>query len=123
IFGDGEITHVVIAFFDITREVAGERVRQETEKRLARAQRLEAVGTLAGGIAHDFNNLMFGIRLIAGELAANEPNADRRSGLVLIDDIIERGATLVKALLGFSRRGQHVAAPVALEDLIAEMRE
>jgi benzoate-CoA ligase family protein len=124
IFGKaGDITHVVIAFFDITREVAAERVRHETEKRLARAQRLEAVGTLAGGIAHDFNNLMFGIRLISGELAAGETNPDRRDALALVDDIIERGATLVKALLGFSRRGHHVAAPVALEDLIAEMRE
>src|SRR5262249_42553228 len=65
----GAITHVVVAFFDITREAAAERAHRETEQRLHRTQRIEAIGTLAGGIAHDFNNLIFGIKLVAAELA------------------------------------------------------
>ncbi len=119
----GVITHVVIAFFDVTREVDAEAARAESERRLQRGQRLEAIGTLAGGIAHDFNNLIFGIKLLGAELAVHETDPDRRKSLALIDDITERSAMLTRSLLGFARRGKHRAAPVALDDLIGGMVE
>ena len=120
---DGTITHVVIAFFDITREVEAELARLESEQRAVRSQRLEAIGTLAGGIAHDFNNLIFGVKLLAAELAAGETNPHKRESLHMIDDITERSAVLTRSLLGFARRGKHRAVPVSMNAIIEAMRE
>jgi signal transduction histidine kinase/ActR/RegA family two-component response regulator len=119
----GVITHVVIAFFDVTREFGAEQARAESEKRLQRAQRLEAIGTLAGGIAHDFNNMIFGIKLLAAELANGETSPQRLASLQMIDDVTERSAMLTRSLLGFARRGVHRSMPVAVNDIVASMRD
>lgn len=117
------ITHVVIALFDIGREVAAERARVQSEQRLRRAQRFEAIGTLAGGLAHDFNNLIFGIKLLAAEVAMADPDPKRRATMELIDDITERSATLTRSLLGFTRRSPQRAMPVGLNDIVLSLTE
>ncbi|MBL8909983.1 MAG: response regulator, partial [Archangium sp.] len=119
----GAITHVVIAFFDITREVELAEERERNHEREQRSRRLESIGTLAGGVAHDFNNLIFGIKLVANELAAKEQDPRVRGDLELIDNITERAGTLTRSLLGFARMGKHRAAPVSLNEVIGNMRE
>ncbi|MFP4037413.1 MAG: PAS domain S-box protein, partial [Desulfobacteraceae bacterium] len=47
---------------DVTERLKAGKEKKNLEKQLLRAQRLEALGTLAGGIAHNFNNLLMGIR-------------------------------------------------------------
>jgi PAS domain S-box-containing protein len=119
----GEISHVVIAFFDISREVEAERSRAESEARLQRAQRMEAIGHLAGGIAHDFNNLLTAIQAIASKLAATEADDERREDLRLINDVTERAAQLTRALLGFSRRTKRATEAVSLHQMAQSMVE
>jgi two-component system cell cycle sensor histidine kinase/response regulator CckA len=117
------ITHVTVAFFDVTREVAAERARAEIEQRLRRAQRFEAIGSLAGGIAHDVNNLIFSIKLIAAEIAATDQDPKRRAAMEMIDEITERSATLTRSLLGFTRRGPGRAMPISVSDIVTSLAE
>ncbi len=83
---------------------------QRSEERLRRSQRLEAVGHLAGGVAHDFNNLL---TIITGRgqrlLKSLEVGTDDWEEARQIDEAAQRGATLVRQLLAFSRR--QVLAP------------
>ena len=117
------ITHVVICFFDITKEVEAEQAKAESERRQHRNQRIEAIGTLAGGIAHDFNNLIFGIKLIAAELVHGEREPKKLAALKMIDDITDRSSMLTRSLLGFARRGKHLAAPLMIDHVLEDMRD
>src|SRR5262245_42606746 len=82
---------------DITREVDAGRARAQSERHRRRAQRFEAIGALAAGTAHEFNNLMFGVTLLAAELAAGERDPKRSAALEMIDEITERSAALTRS--------------------------
>ena len=46
---------------DITEQKIAEEERKKLIIRLQKAQKMEAIGTLAGGVAHDLNNILSGI--------------------------------------------------------------
>jgi two-component system, cell cycle sensor histidine kinase and response regulator CckA len=117
------ISHVIVALFDTTREVEAERARTESEQQLRRAQRFEAIGALAAGAAHEFNNLMFGVKLLAAELATGERDPKRRATLDMIDEVTERSAALTRSLLGFVRRGKQRSVLVGVNDIATALTE
>ena len=69
------------------------------------AQKMEAVGTLAGGVAHDFNNILTTI-IGNAELALMDGGQDDslREELEEIRKSGQRGASLTRQLLAFSRK-------------------
>jgi two-component system cell cycle sensor histidine kinase/response regulator CckA len=99
--------------FDETKRIQADVSRRETEARLHRAGKLEAVGRLAGGIAHDFNNLLLVIlsytELLIESLQPEDPRLD---DLIEIRSAATGGADLTRQLLAFSR--QQMVHPVVV---------
>ncbi len=99
VIGDGaRIARLQGLMVDIT-----ERLKMEQE--LFNAQKLESVGLLAGGIAHDFNNVLTAIhgysQMVLEQVGEESPCA---ADLARIMEATERGASLVRQLLAFSRK-------------------
>ena len=85
------------------------------ENQLRQSQKMDAIGQLTGGIAHDFNNIL-GIVMGNLELLQSQV-ADNAKTLKSVNSALkgaERGASLTKKLLGFSRQS---AAEVKLTNL------
>jgi signal transduction histidine kinase/CheY-like chemotaxis protein len=96
-------------------------LERQTEA-LRDAQRMESVGLLAGGIAHDFNNLLTVVLGSVELLQANTQNPDDRARLEEIQSAGNRGATLVRQLLAFSRRQVMLRQVLDLNAVIGEVR-
>jgi signal transduction histidine kinase len=101
------------------REAAERKARGAAEDRLRQAEKMEAVGQLAGGVAHDFNNLL-GVILGYGELLVKDPpgEAVRRERVDQILRAAQRGATLTRPLLTFSRQQPAEARPIDLNAVV-----
>ena len=115
---NGVMTHVLEAFTDISRETDAERARAEGERRLARSQRLEAIGQLVAGIAHDFNNLLTVTKLSVSTLRSHERDQAKLETIDQIEAVTDSAIDLIKNLIGFARRERQVAAPVSLESAV-----
>lgn len=97
---------------------------QQAEQQLHQAQKMDAVGQMTGGIAHDFNNLLgtVSLNLELLELAETHQDPQTAETLTAIRDVVERGASLTKRLLTFSRQETVQRQPVAVASLIEDLR-
>ncbi|MEO8114437.1 MAG: response regulator, partial [Phenylobacterium sp.] len=98
--------------------------RGKAEEALRQSQKMEALGQLTGGIAHDFNNLL---QVIHGafELIARKPEAHDRVAIWAENgrQAAERGASLTRQLLAFSRAQKLELRPFVVADLVRDMRD
>ncbi len=92
------------SYAEIERKVT-ERTHQLeiTSRELLQSQKMNALGTLAAGIAHDFNNILSIIKGSAQIIEDNLNNPEKiRTRADRIRTVVEQGAGIVKAMLGFS---------------------
>lgn len=97
--------------------------RERTERLLRQSQKMEAIGQLTGGIAHDFNNLLM---VITGGLSILDlsPAPERRKRIGnSMRQAAERGASLTRQLLAFSRQKELHPTTIAVPRQVGGMQE
>ncbi|OUR78111.1 hypothetical protein A9Q83_09025 [Alphaproteobacteria bacterium 46_93_T64] len=100
---------------DITR-------RCKLEEQVRRSQKMDAVGQLTGGIAHDFNNIL-GIIQGSVELLGEVAKDDRPQKLLkTAQKGIDRGTSITKKLLSFSRKDSRQISAISVNDTISDLK-
>jgi PAS domain S-box-containing protein len=117
----------VLGFSKLTRDITERReaqlAMQKTQTQLAQIQKMEALGQLTGGVAHDFNNLLMVVSgyipMIKQRLANDAKGWHAAEAIELA---AQRGATLTRQLLSFSRRQSLNPTVVHLNEVVEAAR-
>ena len=100
---------------------------RQLEEQFFRAQRLESIGLLAAGIAHDLNNVLAPILMGAPMLRLRTKDPMDIKLLGSMEKSAERGASLVRQILGFAHGVGGSPQPVQMKhlarDIIAVIEE
>jgi len=97
--------------------------REMAEGALRQAQQLQAIGQLTGGVAHDFNNLLM---IVSGSVRRlrRQLKDDKQTQLLdAIDNATERGESLTRQLLTFSRRQTLQPSVIDLADRLPKIKD
>jgi PAS domain S-box-containing protein len=116
--------HILTITRDISKWKKVEEDKKKLESQLQRAQKMEAIGTLAGGVAHDLNNILSGIVSYPEILIMELPeNSDLKEPLETIQKSGFKAAAIVQDLLTLARRGVSISKIVNLNIIISEHLE
>jgi len=101
-----------------------EKERTELARHLQRAQKMEAIGTLAGGIAHDFNNILSAV-LGFTEISLNsvDQGSKLHNNLHQVLIAARRAKNLVRQILTFSHQAKEERKPIQVKETVEETLE
>jgi len=113
------------SYKEIERQVAERTHQLELANReLLHSQKMNALGALSAGIAHDFNNILSIIKGSAQIIEDNTDNPEKiRVRVDRIKTVVQQGAEVVDAMLGFSRSTDEPPAPCDLNLVVDETRK
>jgi signal transduction histidine kinase len=110
----GELLGGLLLVDDVTRDY-------EMRQRLIDAEKFSLIGSMASMITHEVNNPLDGVmRLINLSLAQIDNGDPVREYLTEAQKGVQRIASLIGSLLGFSRRSMSMDAEIAPLDVIIE---
>jgi PAS domain S-box-containing protein len=116
----GEPLGIVSVVRDITAQKREEEEKKTLEAQLQRAEKMEAIGTLAGGVAHDLNNVLSGIVSYPDLLLIDLPeDSPLRKAILTMQSAGKKAVAIVQDLLTMARRGVVIADVVNLNDIIS----
>ncbi|HEY0968458.1 MAG TPA: PAS domain-containing protein [Opitutaceae bacterium] len=101
-----------------SRDVTDQRL---LEQQFLRAQRMEAIGSLANGVAHDLNNILSPVMIASGLLKESSISAQDRHLVDMVEQAARRGADIIRQLLTFSRGVEGARMPIQLRHIVKEM--
>jgi two-component system NtrC family sensor kinase len=97
--------------------------RQMAEGALHQAQQLQAIGQLTGGVAHDFNNLLMIVSGSVQRLRRSIKDEKQTQLLDAITNATDRGGSLTRQLLTFSRRQMLQPCVIDLAERLPEIKD
>ena len=113
---------MVVFLVDMTEKLRQEDENRRMVKELYQARKMEAIGVLAGGIAHDFNNILQAVSVQVQAMDMEDPGTGdkRKPHFQRIDSLVDRGMSIVKRILTFSRNVEPEFSLVSLSELVRQ---
>lgn len=102
----------------------GERIKAQraAEGKMVEAARLAAIGEMAASVAHELNNPLTSIAGFSELLLDEFPEGSRqRENMQLVLSEARRAREVVRRLLDFSRREEHLRIPVNVNEVVSEV--
>jgi PAS domain S-box-containing protein len=117
----------LVGFAQITRDITERREAQASleraQEQLAQSQKMEALGQLTGSIAHDFNNLLMIVSGHAQLLRRRLTDPKHLQAIEAVNSAANRGESLTRQLLAFSRRQPINPVVVDLKERVEAVHE
>lgn len=95
--------------------------KKNLQDQIYQLQKMESLGVMAAGVAHDFNNLLTGISGHTNLMTTSIQDAEARTRLKEIDEMVNRASELTRQMLVYAGRGRFVLEKVDAAGLVKDM--